>query len=191
MADLVAAGKVRFLGLSEAAPATIRRAHAVHPIAAIQSEYSLWFREPEDAVLPACRELGIAFVPFSPLGRGFLSGGLTDVDALPANDMRRTVPRLQGTNLDRNVSLVKALGEVAARKSCTPAQLSLAWLLAKGPDIIPIPGTKRRTYLEENIAAATLALSGAEVAALDALFAPGAAAGERYPESMLRLVDRG
>ena len=191
LAALVSAGKVRHIGLSEAAPATLRRAHAVHPVAALQSEYSLWHREPEGDVVPACRDLGIAFVPFSPLGRGFLSGGITDVEALPANDMRRTVPRFQAGNLEQNVSLVQALGARAAAHGCTPAQLSLAWLLAKGADIIPIPGTKRRAYLEENVAGAAIVLSPQEIAALDALFAPGAAAGERYNADMLRLVDRG
>lgn len=191
MAELVAAGKVRFLGLSEAAPATIRRACAVYPIAALQSEYSLWFRDPEDIVLPVCRELGVSFVPFSPLGRGFLSGGVTDPDSLPANDMRRRVPRFQGEHLERNVALVKALGAIAARCGCTPAQLALAWLLAQGDDIVPIPGTKRRTYLEENVAAASLALPAADLADVSALFARDAASGERYPGDMLRLVDRG
>jgi aryl-alcohol dehydrogenase-like predicted oxidoreductase len=191
MAELVTAGKVRFLGLSEAAPATIRRATAVHPIAALQSEYSLWFREPEQTVLPVCRELGISFVPFSPLGRGFLSGGVTDLESLPANDMRRTVPRFQGEHLERNVALVKAFGGIASRGGCTPAQLALGWLLAQGDDIVPIPGTKRRTYLEENVAAASLALSAADLAEVSALFAPGAASGERYGGSMMGLVDRG
>ena len=191
LAALVRAGKVRAIGLSEVAPSTLRRAASVHPIAAVQSEYSLWYREPEREILPLCRELGITFVPFSPLGRGFLSGGLTNMDALPQNDMRRSVPRLQAGHLEHNLSLVKALGERAAGHHCTPAQLSLAWLLAKGDDIVPIPGTKRRSYLEENVAASEIRLSEADVADLDQLFAPGAISGERYPESMLRLVDRG
>ena len=190
LADLVTAGKVRFIGVSEVAPATLRRAHAVHPIAALQSEYSLWFRDPERDVIPACRELGVTFVPFSPLGRGFLSGGVTDLEALPANDMRRTVPRFQAEHLARNVALVKALGEIAARHRCTPAQLSLAWLLARGNDIVPIPGTKRRSYLEENVAAAAITLSAPDRGELDALFGPGTASGARYSEEMMRLVDQ-
>jgi aryl-alcohol dehydrogenase-like predicted oxidoreductase len=190
MAQLVAEGKVRHVGLSEVSPASIRRAHAVHPIAALQSEYSLWFREPETTVLPVCRELGIGFVPFSPIGRGFLAGNVTDVESLPADDLRRRVPRFLGDNFDHNVTLVQALGRIAARKHCTPAQLSLAWLLAKGEDIVPIPGTKRRTYLEENAAAASIALSPDETNELDTLFALDAVAGERYPEDMMRLVDR-
>jgi aryl-alcohol dehydrogenase-like predicted oxidoreductase len=190
MAQLVAEGKVRHVGLSEVSPASIRRAHVVHPIAALQSEYSLWFREPETTVLPVCRELGIGFVPFSPIGRGFLAGNVTDVESLPADDLRRRVPRFLGDNFDHNVTLVQALGRIAARKHCTPAQLSLAWLLAKGEDIVPIPGTKRRTYLEENAAAASIALSPDERNELDTLFAPDAVAGERYPEDMMRLVDR-
>jgi aryl-alcohol dehydrogenase-like predicted oxidoreductase len=190
MSELVQEGKVRFIGLSEASPATIRRAHAVHPISAVQSEYSLWFREPEATVLPLCRELGIGFVPFSPIGRGFLAGTITDVDLLPADDLRRRVPRFMGDHLGKNVALVTSLGRIAERKRCTPAQLSLAWLLAKGDDIVPIPGTKRRTYLEENTAAAQIKLDPAEVGELDTLFTPEAVSGDRYPEDMARLVDR-
>jgi aryl-alcohol dehydrogenase-like predicted oxidoreductase len=190
MSELVQEGKVRFIGLSEASAATIRRAHAVHPICAVQSEYSLWFREPEAKVLPLCRELGIGFVPFSPLGRGFLAGNITDVDRLPADDLRRRVPRFMGDHLGKNVALVTSLGRIAERKRCTPAQLSLAWLLARGDDIVPIPGTKRRTYLEENAAAAQIALDPAEVEELDTLFTPEAVSGDRYPEDMARLVDR-
>jgi aryl-alcohol dehydrogenase-like predicted oxidoreductase len=188
-AQLVAAGKVRFIGLSEASASTIRRAHRVHPIAAVQSEYSLWFREPEDRVLPACRELGIAFVPFSPLGKGFLSGGVTEVEALAPNDMRRSVPRFHAGNLQRNVTLVKRLGEIAASLGATPAQVALAWVLAQGEDVVPIPGTKRRTYLEENLAALDVRLDPPTLSILDALFARDAVAGARYPESMMRLVD--
>ncbi len=191
LADLVTAGKVRSIGLSEVAPGTLRRAHRVHPIAAVQSEYSLWFREPEQGIVPVCRELGVTFVPFSPLGRGFLSGGVTDLAALPEQDMRRSVPRFQDEHLAANVRLVQQLGSRAADRACTPAQLSLAWLLAQGEDIVPIPGTKRRTYLEENVAAAALDLSAGELDALNAIFAPGAASGERYSKDMMRLVDRG
>jgi aryl-alcohol dehydrogenase-like predicted oxidoreductase len=156
----------------------------------VQSEYSLWFREPEAHVLPVCRELGIGFVPFSPIGRGFLAGSVRDVDQLPATDLRRRVPRFTGDHLERNVALVTFLSRIAATKGCTAAQLSLAWLLGKGDDIVPIPGTKRRTYLEENVAAADIALSAAEINELDTLFAPDAPSGERYPEDMARLVDR-
>ena len=162
------------IGLSEAAPATIRRAQKVHPITALQSEYSLWFREPETDVLPVCRELGIGFVPFSPLGRGFLSGAVKDTEALPADDMRRRLPRFQGENLDRNLALVqrsrrsRSVGRVLPdRHRCTPAQLALAWLLAKGKDIVPIPGTKRVKYVEENVAAANIELTTAEVSELE------------------------
>jgi aryl-alcohol dehydrogenase-like predicted oxidoreductase len=190
MADLVGQGKVRFIGLSEASASTIRRAHAVHPIAAVQSEYSLWFREPETSVLPVCRELGIGFVPFSPIGRGFLAGNVTDVEQLPASDLRRRVPRFLGDHLVVNAALVAALVKIAARKRCTPAQLSLAWLLAKGPRIVPIPGTKRRSYLEENVGAAAVTLSASDVAELDRLFSPDAVSGDRYPEDMMRLLDR-
>jgi aryl-alcohol dehydrogenase-like predicted oxidoreductase len=191
MAELVAQGKVRFLGLSEAAPSTIRRAYAVHPITALQSEYSLWFREPEERVLPTCRELGIGFVPFSPLGRGFLSGRVTNVDTLSPDDMRRRVPRFQGENLDKNLKLVNWLAQMAVKKGVTAPQLALAWLLAKGQDIVPIPGTKRRRYLEENVAAADTRLSERDVADLELAFAPDAGVGARYPEEMARLVDKG
>jgi aryl-alcohol dehydrogenase-like predicted oxidoreductase len=190
LSDLVRQGKVRFIGLSEASAATIRRAHAVHPITAVQSEYSLWFREPEASVLPACRELGIGFVPFSPIGRGFLAGNVTDIELLPPNDLRRRVPRFVGEHLSTNMALVSALVVIAERNGCTPAQLSLAWLLAKGNDIVPIPGTKRRTYLEQNVAAAGVTLSASEVRELDMLFSPNAVSGERYPEDMMRLLDR-
>ena len=190
LASLVRAGKVRHIGLSEAAPATIRRAHTVHPVAALQSEYSLWYREPEKEVLPVCRELGIAFVPFSPLGRGFLSGALKDMESLAADDMRRRLPRFQGDNLDHNVALVQRLEAMAATKRCTPAQLALAWLLAKGNDIVPIPGTKRVKYVEENAGAAAIELTKGDVAELEATFTPAAAAGDRYTEAMGRLVDR-
>ncbi len=190
MAELVTAGKVRFLGLSEVSPSTLRRAHQIHPITAVQSEYSLFSRDPEAAVLPACRELGVAFVPFSPLGRGLLTGGVTTTVALPAGDMRRSVPRFQDEHVAGNMRLVTHLTEMAGARQCTPAQLALAWLLAQGSDIVPIPGTKRRIYLEENIAATEIVLSAAEVATLNELFVPGAASGERYSQEMMRLVDR-
>ena len=189
MADLVRAGKIRFIGLSEASAATLRRAQKVHPVAAVQSEYSLWFREPERAVLPTCVELGIGFVPFSPLGRGFLTGSVTDVAALPQNDMRRSLPRFMPGQAEQNARLVDALGERAKRKPATPAQLALAWLLAKNPHIVPIPGTKRRTYLEQNAAATEIVLSAGEVADLDELFTDHAVHGARYPEELLKLLD--
>jgi aryl-alcohol dehydrogenase-like predicted oxidoreductase len=190
MATLVRAGKVRYLGLSEAGPSTLKRAHDVHPIAALQSEYSLWWREPEASVLPACRALGIGFVPFSPLGRGFLSGTVTGTDTLSNDDMRRTLPRFQGDNLDRNLALVASLEQLAAAKQCTPSQLALAWLLDQGHDIVPIPGTKRRTYLESNAAAASIQLTDSDLKTLDTAFQPNAAAGDRYPAEMMRWVDR-
>jgi aryl-alcohol dehydrogenase-like predicted oxidoreductase len=189
MADLVRAGKVRFLGLSEAGPETMRRAYRVHPIAALQTEYSLWSRVPERAVLAACRELGIGFVPFSPLGRGFLTGAVTDLERLDANDVRRTLPRFQGDNLKQNVAMVKRLEDMAQAKGCTAPQLALAWLLAKGEDIVPIPGTKRQKYLEANAAAVDISLAPADVAALDAAFPIGSAAGERYPPGSMKLLE--
>ena len=189
MAELVTAGKVRHVGLSEASAATIRRAHKVHPIAAVQSEYSLWWREPEQSVLPACEVLGIGFVPFSPLGRGFLTSAAIDLAALPANDMRRNMPRFKAEQLEQNERLRLELEARASGKGCTSAQLSLAWVLAKGKHIVPIPGTKRRTYLEQNAAAAELVLSEKDVAALDAVFSDEAVAGARYPEEMMRWLD--
>jgi len=188
---LVEAGKVRHIGLSEAAPDTVRRAHHVHPITALQSEYSLWNRDPELEVIPVCRELGIGFVPFSPLGRGFLSGGVRSVEGLPADDFRKVLPRFQGDALQQNLALVGRLEELAQARRCTTSQLALAWILAKGRDIVPIPGTKRRTYLESNVAAADVTLSADDIAALDAAFPIGAAAGSRYPASMMQMVDRG
>ncbi|MBI1207770.1 MAG: aldo/keto reductase [Azospirillum sp.] len=189
MAGLVRAGKVRALGLSEVSAVTLRRAAAVHPIAAVQSEYSLWERGPERAVLPACRELGIAFVPYSPLGRGFLSGQVTSTETLAADDFRRVNPRFQGANLDANQALAEAVRRLAATIGCTAAQLALGWLLAQGEDIIPIPGTKRRRWLEENCAAATLTLSDHELSLLDAAFPPGAATGARYPEAAMNTLE--
>jgi aryl-alcohol dehydrogenase-like predicted oxidoreductase len=191
MSDLVRAGKVRFLGLSEAGPETLRRACLIHPIAALQSEYSLWTRVPEAAVLPACRELGIGFVAFSPLGRGFLSGTVKDVEGLAANDVRRALPRFQGGNLQQNLTLVQRLEAIAGAKGCTTPQLALAWVLAKGEDIVPIPGTKRRRYLEDNAVATQIGLTPADVAALDAAFPIGTAAGDRYPAASMRLIETG
>jgi aryl-alcohol dehydrogenase-like predicted oxidoreductase len=189
MAELVRDGKVRFLGLSEAGPRSIRRAHATHPIAALQSEYSLWTRDPEQSVLPVCRDLGIGFVPFSPLGRGFFGATLTDPAALEATDVRRRMPRFQTDNLRSNIALMQRLEAMAQAKACSTAQLALAWLLAKGADIVPIPGTKRRRYLEENVAAVDLTLDEDEVAALDEEFPAGVAAGTRYPADSMRLIE--
>jgi aryl-alcohol dehydrogenase-like predicted oxidoreductase len=182
MKELVEQGKVRYLGLSEAAPATIRRAHDVHPISALQTEYSLWTRDPEDEVLPTVRELGIGFVAYSPLGRGFLSGAIKSVDDLADDDFRRANPRFQGENFQRNLDLVERVKEVASEKDVTPSQLALAWLLHQGEDIVPIPGTKRRKYLEENAAAAEISLSDDELASIDEAAPVGAAAGDRYPD---------
>lgn len=190
MADLVREGKVRYLGLSEAGVGTIRRAHAVHPITALQTEYSLWSRDPEDEVLPACRELGIGFVAYSPLGRGFLTGRFRTIDDLPADDYRRNSPRFQGENFAKNLELVRRIEAMAARKGCTPSQLALAWVLAQGNDIVPIPGTKRRRYLEENAAAADITLTPEELAEIDRVAPHGVAAGARYPEAMMRTVGR-
>jgi len=188
MADLVRAGKVRYLGLSEAAPATLRRAHAVHPIAALQTEYSLWSREPEGELLETCRELGIGFVAYSPLGRGFLTGAFRTPEDLPADDWRRTNPRFQGANFEHNLALVREVRRVASRKQCTPAQLAIAWLLSRAPDIVPIPGSTNPARIEENAAAALIALSAGETADLDAIGA--SVAGERYAEGGMRTVNR-
>ncbi|MFN6474618.1 MAG: aldo/keto reductase [Nostoc sp. SerVER01] len=182
MAELVKLGKVRYLGLSEAAPATIRRAQTVHPITALQTEYSLWSREPEDEILPTVRELGIGFVSYSPLGRGFLSGAITSPDDLPADDYRRNSPRFQGENFYKNLQLVEQVKQIAAEKGVTASQLALAWLLAQGEDIVPIPGTKRRTYLEENIAATEITLTQEELNRLEAVAPKNVAAGDRYPD---------
>lgn len=188
MAEQVRSGKVRHLGLSEAGPATIRRAHAVHPITALQSELALWTRDMEADVLPLCHELGIGFVPYSPLGRGFLSATISEPGDLEGGDRRRDHPRFAPANLARNQELLRPLRDIAAVRGATPAQVALAWLLAKGPGIVPIPGTKRRARLEENAAAAALALGPAELAALDAAFPQGAAAGPRYPAAQLSRV---
>ncbi|HEY9646538.1 MAG TPA: aldo/keto reductase [Chroococcidiopsis sp.] len=190
MAELVQQGKVRYLGLSEAAPATIRRAHAVHPITALQTEYSLWSRDPEDEILPTVRELGIGFVPYSPLGRGFLSGAIASPDDLGADDFRRNSPRFQGENFAKNLQLVDRVKAIAAEKGATPGQLALAWLLAQGPDIVPIPGTKRRTYLEENVAAADLILTPEELLRIDEVAPKGVAAGDRYPAQHMSNLNR-
>jgi aryl-alcohol dehydrogenase-like predicted oxidoreductase len=189
MAELVREGKVRFLGLSEASPATIRRAHAVHPIAALQTEYSLWTRDPEDQVLPTTRELGIAFVAYSPLGRGFLTGQIRKFEDLAADDFRRNSPRFQGENFQKNLDLVAHVEQIAKEKNCTSGQLALAWLLAQGEDIIPIPGTKRRKYLEENIAAMDVNLSAADLQRLDEVAPKGAASGDRYNQVMMALLN--
>ncbi|OGU16390.1 MAG: aldo/keto reductase [Geobacteraceae bacterium GWC2_53_11] len=190
MSDLVSAGKVRFLGLSEASPATIRRAHAVHPITALQNEYSLWTRDPEEEILPTLRELGIGFVAYSPLGRGFLTGQLKSPDDFAEDDYRRTSPRFQGDNFTKNLELVERITSIAVRKEITPGQLALAWVLAQGSDIVPIPGTKRQKYLEENIAAGTMEISAAELAEIAEALPAGAAAGTRYPENLMGLVNR-
>lgn len=190
MADLVQEGKVRFLGLSEAGAATIRRAHAVHPISALQSEYSLWERNLEDDILPLLRELEIGLVAFSPLGRGFLTGTAKRAEDYPESDYRRGDPRFQGGNFDANMRAAGAVHELARRKGATASQVALAWLLHKGPDTVPIPGTKRRRYLEENAAAATLALDPAEVAELDRALPPERVAGPRYNERMMAFIDR-
>jgi aryl-alcohol dehydrogenase-like predicted oxidoreductase len=182
MKELVEAGKVRHLGLSEASPETIRRAHAVHPITALQTEWSLWSRDAEDAVLPAVRELGIGFVAYSPLGRGFLSGAIRSVDDLAADDFRRSNPRFQGENFARNIDLVDRVEEIAREKGVTPGQLALAWVMAQGDDVVPIPGTKRVRYLEENVAAVDVALTAEDLARLEEAFPKGAVAGERYPD---------
>jgi aryl-alcohol dehydrogenase-like predicted oxidoreductase len=189
MADLVREGKVRFLGLSEAAPATIRRAQREFPIAALQTEYSLWTRDPEDEILPLCHELGIGFVAYSPLGRGFLTGRFRSFDDLPQDDYRRNAPRFQGENFQRNLDLVARVEDMARRKKCTPAQLALAWLLAQADDIVPIPGTKQRRYLEQNVAALEVELAPADLQEIEEVAPKGVAAGERYPEAGMRTVN--
>jgi len=190
MGELVKAGKVKHIGLSEAAPATIRRAAAVHPIAALQTEYSLWERTPEEEILPTVRELGIGFVPYSPLGRGFLTGRFKSFDDLPADDYRRNQPRFQGANFKKNLDLVELLEQMARQKKCTPSQLALAWLLHQGDDIIPIPGTKRVKYLEENVGAIEVVLTPEDLRRIDAIAPKGVAAGTRYPESGMATVNR-
>ena len=189
MADLVRQGKVRFLGLSEAAAATIRRANGEHPISALQTEYSLWTRDPEDEVLPVCRELGIGFVAYSPLGRGFLTGRFRTFDDLPEDDYRRDSPRFQGENFQRNLDLVERVGDIARRKQSSPAQLALAWLLAQGRDIVPIPGTKQRRYLEENLGALEVNLSASDLQEIEDVAPKGVAAGDRYHEAGMRTIN--
>jgi aryl-alcohol dehydrogenase-like predicted oxidoreductase len=190
MADLIRQGKVRFLGLSEASAETIRRAHAVHPITAVQSEYSLWTRDPEPEILPTCRELGIGFVPYSPLGRGFLTGKIQKPEDLPEDDYRRTTPRFQGDNFQHNLEIVKRVEEIAQEKHCTPAQLALAWVLAQGQDIVPIPGTKRRKYLQENVGAIDVDLNSKDLERIEEVAPKEAFAGSRYPEAMMKLLNR-
>jgi aryl-alcohol dehydrogenase-like predicted oxidoreductase len=186
MAGLVKAGKVRFLGLSEAGPATIRRAHAVHPISALQTEYSLWSRDVEDEILPAVRQLGIGFVAYSPLGRGFLSGQIRRPEDLPEGDFRRANPRFQGENFQKNLALVDRVRQLAAEKKVTPSQLALAWVLSRGDDVVPIPGTKRRKYLEENVAAGDVALSADDLRRIEEAAPRGAFSGTRYPEEAMK-----
>jgi len=188
MAGLVKAGKVRYLGLSEAGPKTIRRAHAVHPITALQSEYSLWSRDPEDEILPTLRELNIGFVPYSPLGRGFLTGQIKRFDDLASDDFRRHSPRFRGENFDRNMELVKRVDELAQAKGCTPSQLALSWVLAQGADFVPIPGTKRVKYLEENAAATEIQLTPEDLKKIDEIAPKGVAAGDRYPAAMMGFI---
>jgi aryl-alcohol dehydrogenase-like predicted oxidoreductase len=190
MAELVKAGKVRYLGLSEASPETIRRAHAVHPISALQTEYSLWSRDPEQEILPTLRELRVGFVPYSPLGRGFLTGQIKSASDLAPDDWRASSPRFQGENFQRNLDLVHKVEQLATKKGCTPSQLALAWVLAQGKDVVPIPGTKRRKYLEENAGAAEVSLSPDDLARIDSIAPRGVAAGERYDAAGMRAVNR-
>jgi aryl-alcohol dehydrogenase-like predicted oxidoreductase len=190
MADLVRAGKIKYIGLSEAGPETLRRAYAVHPISALQTEYSLWSREPEDEIIPACRALGIGFIPYSPLGRGFLTGAYKSIADFRSDDYRRTSPRFQGENFEKNLELVRHIQALAAEKGCTPSQLALAWVLARGDDVVPIPGTKRRQFLEENIAAINVMLTPQDLARIDEIAPKGAAAGDRYSAEAMKLLGR-
>ncbi len=189
MAELVSAGKVRFLGLSEVSAETLRRAQAIHPIAALQSEYSLWTREAEANALPACRELGVGFVAFSPLGRGMFTGKIKSADTFSEKDARRNFPRFQGENFERNLALAGRVEQIADEKRCAPAQLALAWMLSQGDDLIPIPGTKRKAYIEENLGALAVELTAADIARISEIAPPGAAAGNRYNEDAMKLVD--
>ncbi|GAB4584870.1 aldo/keto reductase [Nocardia sp. IFM 10818] len=190
MSELVTAGKVRYLGISEASPETIRRAHAVHPVTALQSEWSLWTRDIEAEVVPTCRELGIGIVPFSPLGRGFLTGAITSTEDLPADDFRRRLPRFADGNLDSNLAIVATLRELAAEKGVTAGQLALAWVQSRGEDVVPIPGTKRRTYLEQNVAAAAITLTPEDLATIEAAAPADAFAGDRYPAEIARAAGK-
>lgn len=189
MAELVEAGKVRYLGMSEAAPDTLRRAHATHPVTALQTEYSLWSREPEDEIIPTCRELGIGFVPYSPLGRGFLTGSIRSFDDLAKDDYRRNSPRFQGENFERNLEPVDAVNQMATEKDCTPSQLAIAWLLHQGYDIVPIPGTKHVRYLEENVGALEVTLDDKELARIDEIAPHGVASGDRYHEQGMKTIN--
>ncbi len=189
MSELVAEGKVRFLGLSEVSSATLHRAHAVHQISALQNEYSLWTRDAEAEAIPTCRELGIGFVPFSPLGRGFLTGQIKSPDDFPEGDMRRTLPRFMGENFQKNIELVRRVKELAEQKHCTPAQLALAWVLAQGDDMVPIPGTKRRKYLEENVGALNVAVTSDDQRRIEEIFSSDSIAGPRYPDALMKLVN--
>ncbi|WP_067706959.1 aldo/keto reductase [Nocardia yamanashiensis] len=189
LAELVQAGKVRYLGISEASPDSIRRAHAIHPVTALQSEWSLWTRDIEAEVAPVCRELGIGIVPFSPLGRGFLTGAITSTTDLAADDLRRRLPRFTDGNLDTNLAIVEALRTIAAEKDITPGQLALAWVQSRGTDVVPIPGTKRRTYLEQNVAATEITLTPEDLARIEAAAPAGAVAGARYPEELARAAN--
>ena len=189
MAELVKEGKIRHIGLSEASVQTLRRAYGVHPITALQTEYSLWTRDPEDEILPTCRELGIGFVAYSPLGRGFLTGRFQKPSDLPEDDYRRFSPRFQGENFQKNLDLVRRVEELAAQKGCTPSQLALAWVLNQGKDVVPIPGTKRRKYLEENVRALEVEFSSEDLARIDEVMPQGAASGMRYPEHMMQILN--
>jgi aryl-alcohol dehydrogenase-like predicted oxidoreductase len=189
MARLVEQGKVRYLGLSEAAPATIRRAHQTHPISALQTEYSLWSRDPEDEIIPTCRELGISFVAYSPLGRGFLTGQIKTLDDLAPDDWRRNMPRFVGENFQKNLDLVRHVQELAAAKGCTPSQVALAWVLAQGEDMLPIPGTTRQAHLEENLAALEIGFTPEDLARINEIAPKGVAAGDRYAEMAMKVVN--
>jgi len=189
MADLVREGKIRHIGLSEASPQTLRRAVKVHPITALQTEYSLWSREPETELLDTCREFGIGFVAYSPLGRGFLTGQFTRFEDFPQDDYRRNSPRFQGENFQKNLDLVRGVEEIAKKKGCKPSQLALAWVLARDNNIVPIPGTKHRKYLEENVAALDVKLTAEDLRHIEEIFPTGAAAGQRYPEHMMSIVN--
>jgi len=190
MAKLVHEGKIKYIGLSEAGPETLRRAYAVHPISALQTEYSLWSREPEDEIIPTCRSLGIGFIPYSPLGRGFLTGAYKSIEDFRSDDFRRSSPRFQGANFEKNLELVRHIQALAAEKGCTPSQLALAWVMAQGNDMVPIPGTKRREFLEENIGAINVTLTRQDLARIDEIAPKGAAAGERYGAEAMKVLGR-